>query len=149
VSPFDVRTIVFPTDFSPPSAAAAKVAQGIAERFGARVEVVHAWMPATTVLLDAAYLPSPSDVIAATERFEKQLREAADALGLPRDRVQRHLLQGPPWSVIPELAISTHAELIVMGTHGRSGLPHLLMGSVAERVVRSSRVPVLVVPPER
>ena len=149
MSTFDVRTIVFPTDFSPASTSAAKVALGVAERLGARVELVHAWMPAASVLFDAAYIPSPSDVIALTARLEKQLADAATDFGLPSDRIGRHLLQGEPWRVITAFAAERGCELIVMGTHGRSGLPHLVIGSVAERVVRSSTVPVLVVPPER
>jgi len=146
---FEVRTLIFPTDFSSSSSTAAKVARGVAARFGARVEVVHAWMPAASVLLDAAYIPTPEDVVTFTERLEKQLASATAELGLPADRVARHLLQGEPWRVVTAFASERGADLIVMGTHGRSGLPHLVMGSVAERVVRSSTVPVLVVPPER
>jgi len=146
---FRVQRILVPTDFSPASDAAVTAAVGMAEVFGARVELAHIWAPPTMTALDFAFIPSASEIAGYTERLEKLLAEAARKTGLPATRLDRHLVQGEAWSTIVELAKEKQCDLIVMGTHGRSGLPHFVMGSVAERVARASTIPVLIVPSAR
>jgi nucleotide-binding universal stress UspA family protein len=79
--------------------------------------------------------------------FEQGARRALDeALSALRDRVPRLegiLRMGVPWEEILKAIAETHADLVVMGTHGRRGISHALIGSVAEKVVRASPVPVL------
>jgi nucleotide-binding universal stress UspA family protein len=112
-----IRRILVPTDFSQASDAALAQARELAGALGASIRLVH-------VLDDAA-------VAGAL---------AADGLG--HDAA---LLTGPVAGTIVEYAQSHAADLIVMGTHGRSGVAHLLLGSVAERVVRTAPCPVLTV----
>jgi len=61
-------------------------------------------------------------------------------------KLETHLLEGIPYKEVVRMTEELDADLVVMGTHGRTGLKHLLLGSVAERVVRSSKVPVITVP---
>ena len=145
---FEARRILVPTDFSPGCEAAVRVAGAMAERLGAKIDLLHVWSPLSMLAPDAAYIPSASDITARTAELEKKLLDAAGTLGLPADRIERNLVGGAAaWRAITEYAESHGVDLIVMATHGRKGLEHFLMGSVAERVVRTSRVPVLVVPP--
>lgn len=147
--PFSVQRIVCPIDFSPASEPALHVAEAIARSFGARIDLLHVWAPPIAMALDVAMLPSPEDIVRYTAAMETGLAAAAKKLTLPADRLDRHLIQGIAWRDIIEFAKEKSADLIVMSTHGRTGLAHLMMGSIAERVVRSSSVPVLVVPSAR
>ena len=76
--------------------------------------------------------------------IRRQLTDRATASG--QKNITTEVLTGPPARTIVEGATEEHCDLIVMGTHGRHGMAHLLMGSVAERVVRTAACPVLVVP---
>lgn len=145
-APFDVTRILCPTDFSPASEVALGAAERIADRFGARIELLHVWSPPVTVALDAALLPTPDQIVQYTAGLEKALADAAKAIALPAERVDRHLVQGIPWRETIDFAVQKKCDLVVMSTHGRSGISHFVMGSVTERVVRASTVPVLVVP---
>ena len=76
---------------------------------------------------------------------EAHLQDLAQRLGKEGLAVTTFVRVGNPVEEINRLAEDEHADLVIMGTHGRTGLQHLLVGSVAERVVRSSKVPVLTV----
>lgn len=80
------------------------------------------------------------------EYYLRQGLQRASSAKVPATSV---LVRGDPVEEIEKLAASKHAGMIVMGTHGRTGLLHLAMGSVAEGVMRHAKVPVVVVPPER
>ena len=81
--------------------------------------------------------------------MKKQAETLAARLRRPSVDVQSRVVQGAPALEITRLSAELGADLVVMGTHGRTGLSHLLVGSVAERVVRTSLVPVLTIPPDR
>jgi nucleotide-binding universal stress UspA family protein len=90
-------------------------------------------------------------MIGALEAIEEAGREAvadvvteAEAGGL--DRVEDHVIQGTPYRAIVEFATENDVDVIVMGTHGRRGIDRYLLGSVTEKVIRTSPVPVLSVP---
>jgi len=140
--------ILVPTDFSTASAAALATAKELAERFGASIQLLH--------ILEDPYSTSAY----ATEVYgylppglkESWQRDAEARLArlLPADECARFggttaVLFGSPAKTIVEHAEQSGIDLIVMGTHGRSGVSHLLLGSVAERVVRTARCPVLTV----
>lgn len=145
---FAVSRILCPTDFSPASEAAVRAAATLAARFDAHVDLLHVWAPNVTVMLDAAIVPTPEQIAAHVNQMEKLLADAAKLVGLPAGRVDRHLVQGSvAWRDITEFATEKKCDLIVMSTHGRTGLSHLLLGSVTERVVRAAKVPVLTIPP--
>jgi nucleotide-binding universal stress UspA family protein len=95
----------------------------------------------------------PVEVVRAlSEQYRDQGRKDLDKiLELPRHKgagvhITRHLTEGKPHEEICRFAEQRDADIIVMGTHGRTGLARLLLGSVAERVVRTSNIPVLTVP---
>jgi nucleotide-binding universal stress UspA family protein len=124
----NIREIVFPTDFSPASEAAGRMAREMALAARARLHFVHVVPPVTD--------PGPAGPLLS--------REAARlGTGLATDSA---LLHGRPAHEIITYARGRGANLIVMGTHGRTGLTRRLLGSVAEAVVRTSHCPVLTVP---
>jgi nucleotide-binding universal stress UspA family protein len=145
-APFAVTRILCPTDFSPASEHAVRVAETIAARFDAKIDLLHVWAPPVSVALDAAVLPSADQIIQLTTALENALADAAKKVALPAGRVDRHLVQGVAWREIGAFAEEKKCDLVVMSTHGRSGIAHFVMGSVTERVARTSKVPVLVVP---
>ena len=128
-----LRRLLVATDFGPASEQAVALGARIAARFGARVTLLHA-------LDHDAGEPAGEVGRAARERLEKV---AAGIGGLVPDR-QVLVRHGKPWSEICDEAKEGY-DLVVLGTHGRSAVPRWLMGSVAERVVRSAAPPVLTV----
>jgi len=140
--------ILVPTDFSPPSDAAMEYAKRLATTFGSSINFLHVIDDpgAASAFIADGYAPATADLreLALTEarvRLE-QLLSAADRR---RFRVTTDAIIGVPADTIVDYALATDAAIIVMGTHGRSGLAHLLMGSVAEHVVRTASCPVLTV----
>jgi nucleotide-binding universal stress UspA family protein len=136
-------------DFSAASRRALDLAWELARRLDARVEVLHVWEPPVVLAADLAV--SGRDDLARTLQ-EQAMHEAAREL----EAFMSHLPASPRASgrlegggraaqAILQAAADGGFDLIVMGTHGRTGLARLLMGSVAERVVRESRCPVLTV----
>lgn len=120
--------ILFPTDFSPASDPAARAARSLALQAGARLHVLHVVPPVTDPSLPA-----------------ESLARAAQSLGEGL-RVESALLNGRAARGILEYARDKRIDLIVLGTHGRTGISHAILGSVAETVVRLARCPVLTVP---
>lgn len=144
-----ITRILCPVDFSPGSERAAVYAVELAEKLGASVMLLHAWELPVYAVPDGA-LAFGTEVMM---RVETVMTKEAEALAARlRKRgvdLQTRVVQGVPAIEIIRRTSELGAELVVMGTHGRTGLSHLLMGSVAERVVRTSEVPVLTVPPDR
>ncbi len=143
-----LHRILVPTDFSAPSAAALAMARELAARFGASIQLIH-------VLDDpyaaGSYAPEvygyvPAGLREAWQRTaETQLLAVFPAREREPFRATSAVVFGSPARTIVEYADTNGFDLIVMGTHGRSGVAHLLLGSVAERVVRTAHCPVLTV----
>lgn len=128
--------VLHPTDFSEPSQAACEKAVDLARQCGAKLTVLHVY--ANPLMAEGfAYVPDPRP-----ELEEKLSHVANEELPIA---VERELRVGVPAQEIVEFAREHNCDLIVMGTHGRTGLSHLLMGSVAENVVRRAPCPVMVV----
>jgi universal stress protein A len=138
-----IQKILVPIDFSECSRGALEYALRFAPAFGAELEAIHVVSPPPYLPLDMALWGSMQQ--AYTSRVEEELKrlvqETTAGSGVP---VTMRLETGVPYDVL--VTASEQADLIVMGTHGRTGLPHLLLGSVAERTVRGSKCPVLTVP---
>ena len=142
---FPPRRIVVAVDLSAPSLAALDAAKALARRWGSSLELVRVQAPSL-----AAVAPGPGGVPVPLpeldpeheRRLERRLLDAAS--GFPRERVTIRTLHGWPVRAMVERA-AAGAGLVVMGTHGYAGFERALLGSVAETVVRSSRVPVLTV----
>ena len=140
------KKILVPVDFSIHSAEATRVGADLAKRFDAGLTLVYVYDPLAYALPDGFAMMPQTEIDRLLDAFRAQLaasqRVALDA-GAPR--VDTKLLQGFVGGQIVEFASRGEFDLIVMGTHGRTGLQHLVMGSTAERVVRLARCPVLTV----
>jgi nucleotide-binding universal stress UspA family protein len=148
---FEVRKILVPVDFSEPSKAAFDHAMMIAERVGANVDVLHVFsLPALASTGDilVALPDQPYENLSSWAKREAE-KALDELIGGKRGRgavaIGRRLEMGRAEETILSTLETGDYDLVVMGTHGRSGLSHLLMGSVAERVVRLSPQPVLTV----
>jgi nucleotide-binding universal stress UspA family protein len=143
-----IATILVPVDFSPHADRAYRYATMLAQRLGATLELVHVVEdPFVTAGWNAeVYVPTAGELLegllANAEQRLATLKTSAAALGLVARAV---VIVGRPAHAIVERAQQSRCDLIVMGTHGRRGLSHIVMGSVAEHVVRAAPCPVLTV----
>lgn len=135
------RTILHPTDFSPGSDAAFRYACDLARDYDARMVVVHVLDAGAPIVADGVILPSGLDELRDLAR--RQLEAVGPAN--PTIRAECALREGPATSEIVDAATEFRADLIVMGTHGRTGFGRLLLGSVTEEVLRKAPCPVLTV----
>ena len=140
--------ILVPTDFSPASEAALAAALELADRFGASIHLLHVLEDpySTSAYATEVYGFLPPGL---RETWQENAEKRLDAL-LPREHGTRSggscaVVFGSPARAIVDHAHGAGIDLIVMGTHGRSGVAHLLLGSVAERVVRTAACPVMTV----
>lgn len=149
------KRIVVGTDLSECSQSAIESAANLARQYGASVCLAHVFDPSPFV--PPAAIPNPARMEAqiATElegAVRKELERVRDETltDLPSEQVSLHILRHPsPAKAIVDLAEELDADLIVVGTHGRTGLSHLLIGSVAEKVVRHASCAVLAVRPPK
>lgn len=132
------KRILFPTDFSHCGDAAMHLATALARDSGATIIVAHVEEPPTVYGTGEMYYgmldPSPDDL-------KKMLHEVKPSD--PEVPVEYRLITGDPSSAVVRLAEEEKADLIVLGTHGRTGLLHMLIGSTAESIVRHAKCPVL------
>ena len=140
----DIKRILVPTDFSSSSRRALDYAAGVARKFDASLHLVHVCeVPSMiTASMDAYAIAYTDWNQRLGEEAERELAKIAVRHGL---RVTTEVLFGSPASSIVEAADTNNADLIVMGTHGHDAVMHLMMGNVAERVVRTAPCPVLTV----
>jgi len=140
--------ILVPVDFSTTSETAIVYAQALAARFAAAIELLHvvedpvasgAWDP------DASYLTIPDLTDRLVEDAGRRLADTKGRLDADGVTVETRVVTGSPARAIVAAAEEDGCDVIVMGTHGRTGLSHMLMGSVAERVIRTAGCPVLTV----
>lgn len=131
------KKILFPTDFSTPSDAGLAHATSLARDTGATLLIVHVEEPPTAYGGGEMYYGIPEPDTAALQRMLEAV--------VPTDPdvpFEHRLIIGDPATEVVRLAHDEHVDMIVMGTHGRTGLSRLLMGSVAEAVVRRAECPV-------
>ncbi len=143
-----IKRILVASDFSAPSEQALQYAILLASTFGGVLHLVHVldetqidrtWTPEWSV-------PELATVQAAIiTEFERKLARSISPATRERIHTYTHVVRGHPADAIVDLARDSRMDLIVMGTHGRSGVAHFLMGSVATRVVRTASCPVLTV----
>jgi nucleotide-binding universal stress UspA family protein len=135
------KHILVPTDFDGHASRAFEIAISLAEKFGSKVTLLHVYeIPPSVYSSDLAW-PTEQLAAAAKASMERALAEAKQRFA-PTEGV---LEVGRAGETIVAVAGKVHADLIVMATHGRRGIAHALLGSVTERVVRMSAVPVLTV----
>jgi nucleotide-binding universal stress UspA family protein len=143
-----VRRILVPTDFSSTAAQAIEVAIAFAQRFGAELELFHAQSMPTYVFPDAVMPVGPELMRDLDRAVASELERNAERVRAAGVVVSTASAVGAPDLEICRRAGEWNADLIIIGTHGRTGLPHVLLGSVAEKVVRRAPCPVLTVRPE-
>jgi nucleotide-binding universal stress UspA family protein len=142
------RRILWPTDFSALSLHGARYARAFRDAFGAALHVLHVLPPplmpdmATTLPIDIPVLFSEKELLDAcrtrlTALLAEQFGDAAGVVG--------EVLLGNPWPVICRYAKDAEIDLVIVATHGHTGLRHVLIGGTAERIVQHAPCPVLVV----
>lgn len=149
----NVRKMLVAVDYSPCSKNAVEYALFLAAKFGARVDLVHAW--------DRPYYAREHEIVLGKDSENpKTLTQVLEETALDEMKaflatidvpegveVHHRVCSGHVATVVIELAGKEGYDVLVTGTHGRTGFKHMLLGSVAERLVRLSPVPVMTVPP--
>jgi nucleotide-binding universal stress UspA family protein len=143
----DLHQILVPTDFGASSQNALNYAVAFAQKFGARIHLLHVVSDLALFVPEAVLIVPPQ--LPPVEQFQSAaitaLEKTIAGLALPETIVHPVVLEGMPFEEIIRFAREKDVDLIVMGTHGHKGLAHLLLGSVAEKVVRYAPCPVLTV----
>jgi nucleotide-binding universal stress UspA family protein len=142
------KKILCPVDFSDASRSALQVASELARRFDGEVTVFHAYPLPGYTLPEGTVLPATGMLQELAEQTDALLaRWKAEAIADGAPRVSSGKSVGEPAAEIVAAAEEGRYDAIVVGTHGRTGLAHVLLGSVAERVVRRAPMPVVTVRP--
>ncbi len=147
----DYRTFVVPYDFSVHARAALFAAVDLAKRLGADLHLIHVIQPPAYTYsygggIGAASVAPPIDMFSVREEALKSLGDVVEGIADFPGKVEPHVVEGTGISdMIRESAEKLGADLIVMGTHGRTGLAHVFLGSVAERTLRKAPCPVLTI----
>jgi nucleotide-binding universal stress UspA family protein len=143
------RSILIPTDFSEHSLVATEYMNMLSKSGATRIFLFHAipeiMHPYSYPIVD---LNSETMLRDSEEVAKEQLRDLGKNQFGNRRNVTIHVRRGEPWREIVKFAQENAIDLIVMATHGRTGFAHILMGSVAEQVVRHANVPVMTIKPE-
>ena len=143
----DIRHILAPTDFSDHSKGALSDALELAQTFGATLSLLHVIEPSPYLGEFTPPTMGPGQLGDLERQATAELaRVLPDAQGATIEVTRAVTIGSPPRKIV-ETAEAAHVDLIVMATHGRTGLSHLVMGSVAERVVRTAPCPVLTIRP--
>ncbi|MGD8858452.1 MAG: universal stress protein [Myxococcales bacterium] len=142
-----LKKILVATDFSDVSERALAQAVSLARTLGASIDVVHVYdVPAFNLPLEGAVMSTAAHEAELSDQAQASLDAVIERHA--QDGVAMHgtLRRGVPYQEIAAFAEAEGADLIVIGTHGRQGASHVLLGSVAERVVRIASCPVMTVP---
>jgi nucleotide-binding universal stress UspA family protein len=137
-----LATILHPTDFSVNSEFAFRLACALARDYKARLVLLHVLPPPMVIYTGG---PVPAETWPSAEEVKEKLRQLESQAH--RVRVESQVMEGDPVAMILRAAEETHSDVIVLGTHGRTALMRLLLGSVAEEVLRKAPCPVLTAKP--
>jgi len=147
-SALTVKNILFPTDFSPISESALPYAVAIARHFGATLHLVHVLSETSLLMMSGGvdYVSMGTIYDDAHDEAKEKLAHIAERIeGVPHRIYARH---GLIWTNLAGIIAENEVDLIVVGTHGRTGLGKLLLGSVAESILRHAPCPVLTIGPK-
>ncbi len=142
----DIKKILCPVDFSPGAKAALTYAEDLAKRVGAELYLVHAYENPVYVLPMSGYVGPTAEILSGIrQQIDNEMARWKQDVAKQGLGVRADVLEGAPYRVVLDAAAEYKPDLIVMGTHGRTGIAHVVIGSVAERVVRMATCPVLTV----
>ena len=141
---FPLRKILVPTDFSPGATTALDCAAELAKKLDAEIVLLHVLPTLATYVSVPSLVPLPPQWVESV-RMQAEAELAKEANRVAHAKITTQLRDGPIAETVLAAAVELGAGLIAIGTHGRRGLSHFLLGSVAERVVRHATVPVLTV----
>jgi len=136
----NIKTILHPTDFSQRSQPALHMAVALARDYNARLVILYVLEPWMMAYGEGVAVPPPENYLDEVKAQLHQIRPTDERIVF-----EHRLIEGDPPAEILRTAAECRADLIVLGSHGRRGLARLLMGSVAEHVVRKATCPVLTV----
>jgi universal stress protein A len=141
------ETLLVPYDFSPHSRAALDLAVDLARRLGGRIELVHVLQPPSFAYPGfEGTIAVPTNLVELERIVEDALARVADEVRAPDVAVEFEIIEAESIAgTLCDVAARRGADLIVMGSHGRTGLAHVFLGSVAERTLRRAPCPVLTV----
>lgn len=148
----EIKKILCPIDFSECSERALDYAARMANTLNAELQLLHAYVDPLSAIPFARpgsagpATAEPEIIAQARKKRQEEVRRLQDMCAQHGITVQVQEIEGEPRRVINEVANRENSDLIIMGTHGRTGAARALLGSVSERVVRSAPCPVLVVP---
>jgi nucleotide-binding universal stress UspA family protein len=140
-----IRSILAAVDFAEDSGRALEVAVDLAKQTGAELHVVHALDLPIPIFNPYAISIPDALLTQARDEASRRLRETVERLGRQGVPAKSHLTEVPAAPSIARLAEELGSDLVVMGTHGHTGLKHVLLGSVAERTLRLAPCSVLIV----
>ncbi len=142
-----IREILVPTDFSDSARHALDYACGLAERLGAGLHILHVPVVPAYILMDASYTPGPEVANQILAEASKALRTLEESLAVRGLAVRTTIREGVVHEMLREYAEEHDIDLLVMGTHGHTGVSKLMYGSVTERALKTVHTPTLVIPP--
>lgn len=134
--------ILVPTDFEDPARSALDAAVELAALCGSSITLIHCYSIPTSPYVEGLVWPTEALVQASQVALDQEVARGRLKLA----GIDSILVLGQPWRAIVDAVKDRGFDLVVMGTHGRRGVAHLVLGSVAERVVRAAACPVLTVP---
>lgn len=140
-----LRQLLVPIDFTETSDRALDYAIELARKFEAKVMVMHAYQIPVYGFPDSAYITAADVATQISNAAQQKLDSIVEARKGSGVEVLAMLRDGVPWEEINTVAAEVHADLVIIGTHGRRGLARALLGSVAENVIRTATLPVLVI----
>lgn len=146
---FQIKKILVPTDFSQLSTEAFPYAEDLANQYGAEIHLVYVIEKNPPILIIRSIDQTSEDAAKKIEEDAKNLLNEFKAKFSNNVSVKTVLVHGNDFEEITNYAEKNNIDLIVIATHGRTGLLHTLLGSVAEKVIRYAKCPVLVITPQK
>lgn len=143
-----IKQILVPTDFSENAQHAVDYAVALAKQCSAKLHLLHTPVVPTYLLMDLSYSPGPEAVTRILNDAQDALDEQTEGIAAAGIEHFTAIREGTVHEVIRDYAKEHDVDLVVVGTHGRSGVSKLMYGSVTERVIKTVHTPIIVIPPE-
>jgi len=143
-----IKQILVPTDFSENAQHALDYAVALAEACSAKVHLLHTPVVPTYLLMDLSYSPGPEAVTRILNDAQDALDKQAKSVAAAGVKQLAAIREGTVHEVVRDYAKEHDVDLVVVGTHGRTGISKLMYGSVTERILKTVHTPIIVIPPE-